>query len=356
MLDAFWSGVGEELERHWVARVLSPAFAFWVGGLALLWWDSHAAAVAEHGWRSELAAFGDQIVQLPVIAQIVLIVGGLIAIAASAVVAERLTTPVLRLMEGYWTRPAWLRQWMVGYRRWRRKRIEQQAADLQVRQHRGTLDIPTYAELPKLRKSSSADPKRRAELERQAAQGLTAQERARLGRDLAWLLTSPETEALGMPTRLGDVLRAAEHRPAARYGLDGVVCWDALWLLLPEATRTELTQVRTALDGGVRGWLWGALFLVWTPVNAWAAVVGLLLPLLSYRFGVVPRAIAFGRLIVTCYDVHRMRLYDALHLPRPQSPAEERREAGQRVTALLAGTLTDQHLSYRFDPPEKPAG
>lgn len=37
MLDAFWSGVGEELARHWVARVLTPAFAFWVGGLALVW-------------------------------------------------------------------------------------------------------------------------------------------------------------------------------------------------------------------------------------------------------------------------------------------------------------------------------
>jgi len=37
VLDAFWSGVGEELARHWVARVLTPAFAFWVGGLALVW-------------------------------------------------------------------------------------------------------------------------------------------------------------------------------------------------------------------------------------------------------------------------------------------------------------------------------
>lgn len=168
---------------------------------------------------------------------------------------------------------------------------------------------------------------------------------------MRWLQTTPERDDLRMPTRLGDVLRAAEHRPATSYGLDAVICWGALWLVLPTEVRTELTQARVALDGAVRGWLWGALFLVWTPFSWWVVLVGVGIPLLSYRFGILPRAVAFGRLIVTSYDLHRMTLYDALHLPRPVSPDQERATAGKRVTAALAGTLIEPGLTYSHQPP-----
>jgi hypothetical protein len=351
MLDAFWSGIGEELARTWVARVLTPAFAFWVGGSALLWWHVYADDVAARGGLATLVASATGIGELPVLVQGALVVGGLVLVTASAVVAERLTVPLLRLLEGYWTRPAWLFGQLTGYRRWRRRRVLARAAPLQGRQLRGTLTVAEYAELRRLRKDSKPDEVRLATLERKAADGLTAQETARLGRDLAWLRTTPDRDDLGMPTRLGDVLRAAEHRPSASYGIDAIVCWGALTQLLPAELRSQLTAARAALDTAARTWLWGALFLVWTPLSWWAVAVGVGVPLVSYRFGILPRALTFGELIVTAYDLHRMALYDALHLPRPDSPEKERTTAGPRVTKALTGTLVEQGLAYRFEPP-----
>ena len=120
-----------------------------------------------------------------------------------------------------------------------------------------------------------------------------------------------------MPTKLGDILRAAEYRPGEKYGLDAVICWYALWLLLPADVKTELVQARTTLDNAARGWLWGALFLVWTPWSWWAIPVGVLIPALTYYVGILGAATLFGELMVTAYDLYRFKLYDSLHLPRP---------------------------------------
>ncbi|GDY33938.1 hypothetical protein [Gandjariella thermophila] len=355
MLDAFWSGVGEELARRWVARVLTPALAFWVGGLSLLWWDVHRAGVAASGWVAEITRTAEQLGRLPVLVQGALVVGGLVVVAASAVVAERLTVPVLRFLEGYWARPQWLRRRMVTHRQRRYEKARNRARSLQLRQRRGRLSVAEYAELRQLRQDPARDPQRRTELESAAADALTAQEATQLGKDLQWLRTTPDRDELRMPTRLGDALRAAERRPVTSYGMDAVVCWNALWHTLPQQARTELSQARAALDTAARGWLWGVLFLVWTPLSWWAVPIGVLIPVVSYWFGIVPRGIAFGRLIVTCYDLYRFNLYDALHLPRPESPEQERTKAGPRVTAALWGTLAEAGLRYRFDPvPESP--
>lgn len=358
MLEAFWSGVGEELARTWVARVLTPAFAFWVGGAALLWWSVYADDVAAQGWLPTIVASAAGLGALPVVVQGALVVGGLVLVAASAVIAERLTLPVLRLLEGYWTHPAWLYQLLTRYRRWRRWRVRDRVAPLQRRQRRNTLTVVDEWTLRRLRTVTDPDDdqkNRLADLEQRAAQRLTAAENQRLGRDIAWLRTTPDRDDLGMPTRLGDILRAAEHRPGAVHGTDAIVCWGALWQLLPAEIRTELTGSRAALDASVRGWLWGALFLVWTPLSWWAVAVGIGVPLLSYRFGILPRAVTFGELVVTAYDVHRMKLYDSLHLPRPTSPADERSVAGPRLTSALAGTLADSTLLYQFESDAAPA-
>ena len=105
MLTAFWSGLGEEFAKRWAARILTPAFAFWAGGLVVLWWHAHAPGVQAHGWAHELSATTTWLRGLPGIAQAVLVVVGLILLAASALIAERLTVPLLQLLEGYWPRP-----------------------------------------------------------------------------------------------------------------------------------------------------------------------------------------------------------------------------------------------------------
>ena len=50
------------------------------------------------------------------------------------------------------------------------------------------------------------------------------------------------------------------------------------------------------------------------------------------------------------HDLYRFKLYDSLRLPRPKSPALERKQDGPRVTNLLWGGLDEPGLDY-VDPP-----
>jgi hypothetical protein len=358
MIAAFMSGLGSELSKQWVVRLLTPAFAFWAGGLAVIWWDTHAAAVRAHGWASELSSTSGTLRHLPVLAQVIVVVGALALLAASALVAERLTTPVLRLLEGYWYRPRWLRNRLIAYRRWRRARWGSKVDIYVPLQRLGTLTPVEYADMRELqaaardasRQLSSEEGVRLQQLQDRHAQGLNAEQLAVLARASASLRESPEKNEHGMPTKLGDILRAAELRPNIRYGLDAVACWNALWLVLPVEVRTELAAARTAVDNATRGWLWGALLLVWTPWSLWALAVGLVLPTLMYYGGIMPAARLFGELIVSAFDIHRFKLYDGLHLPRPTTPILEREQDGPRVTEQLLGGLDAPDISYIIPP------
>jgi len=136
-----------------------------------------------------------------------------------------------------------------------------------------------------------------------------------------------------LPTRLGNLLRAAEEYTEHRYGLNAVLVWPRYQRLL----------------AAVRAWAWGLTFLlVWMPLTAWLAWrsgggwawlapaaalgTGWLWMRLAYRLAVA-RAAVFGELVRAAFDLYRLGLYDALGWPRP-SPEEEK-EAGKRLTAFL---------------------
>jgi hypothetical protein len=354
VLAAFWSNLGGEFTRQWAARVLTPAFAFWAGGLAAVWWHMHADRVREQGWTRQLAATAAPVGDLPGVAQGVLVVGGLLLLAVSALVADRLTLPLLRLLEGYWARPRWARRLLVAYRRALRRRWSERVDALALRQRRGLLSVAEYAELRRLAVAPGRDAARLTELAGRRARGFGAEEGLELARGQRFLRGTPVVDAAGMPTRLGDLLRAAERRPLEKYGLDAAVCWNALWLVLPDAIRTELAQARASLDNATRAWLWGALFLVWTPWTWWAVPVGLVIPVLAYYVGMMGAAAAFGDLVVTAFDLYRMRLYDGLCLPRPTGPDEERRRSGPRATNALWGGLDGSAARYTSGAPPAP--
>lgn len=349
MLAAFWSGLGGEFARQWAARVLTPAFAFWAGGLAAIWWHSHGQGVRAYGWAHELSAAAIWPHMLPGAVQGLLVISALLVVAASALAAERLTLPLLRLLEGYGWRPQWLRDQLVSYRRHRYQRWDACVKDLDTRQRLGTLDITEFLELGELENDPAKDPARLRQLRQRRADGFDARMMAQLGRGRRILRATPRQDALGMPTRLGDILRAAEQRPADKYGLNAIICWYALWLLLPAETKTELVQARSSLDNAARAWLWGALFVVWTPWTWLALPIAVIVPTLAYYIGILGAAALFGELTASAFDLYRFALYDNLHLPRPSSPALERRD-GRRVTNLLWGGLDEPGLHY-VDPP-----
>ena len=349
MLAAFWSGLGGELAKQWTARVLTPAFVFWAGGLSAVWWHGHADAVRARGWAAELTASGNTLRALPTLAQVVLLIGAILLVAASGLAAEWLTLPVLRLLEGYWTRPLWLWRILVWIAERRRERWKRRIEPLKVAQRRGALDVREYVELLRLQASPSPDQIRLAELRQRSADGFSSRDAAKLARGLRVLRRLPEQDRLLMPSQLGNVLRSAERRPVDKYGLDPAVCWNALWLLLPTETKTEIVQSRSALDDSTRVWLWGALFVIWTPWTWWALPIGIVLPALTYYVGMLGAAVLFGDLMVAAFDLYRMRLYDGLNLSRPESPIEERAVGGRRVTNMLWGGLDQPGLKYTFE-------
>jgi hypothetical protein len=145
-----------------------------------------------------------------------------------------------------------------------------------------------------------------------------------------------------MPTRLGNVLRAAEDRVRDRYGLDPVVCWPHLWLCLDEDPQREIAGARQALDEGARLWLWSLLFLAWTWVAWWAPIVTVLGGTAAYYGVILPRARGYGQLTQAAFDLYRRRLYQTLNWPVPTKPDREPAAGAAVTTYLFRGIAPDE--------------
>jgi hypothetical protein len=292
MLETFWEGAGSKVADRLLAVLLGPAVVFWAGGaLAWIWhfgWHETLAQIApaiEHG---QLAVF----IAIPAL------------VAVSSALEQALVLPALRLLEGYGVIWAPLRATAVGWTN---------AAALRARERWQAL----------------------AELD---AGSLSAAQRAEfVDLDLR-LRRFPANAADRMPTTLGNVLRAAERRPTEKYGIDAVVCWPRLWLVLPDDVREQINDARSALDTGARIFLWGAFFLCWTVLAPWAAAIALVAIVVAYRW-LVGAAESYGDLLESAFDLFRGRIYESLRWPLPENTDEEY-EAGRMLTEyLFRGTL-----------------
>jgi hypothetical protein len=164
-----------------------------------------------------------------------------------------------------------------------------------------------------------------------AAAPETAIELAHVDHDLRNWPVAPQ---LVMPTRLGNILRAAEERPCVKYGLDVAVCWPMLWLLLEKDTREQVANARSALNGSVTLLLWAVLSLVWTPLAWWVAPLGLAVAVAVYYVPILSSAQVYGDLMGSVFDLRRTCLYEALRWPLPVSPEDEPK-AGHALTMYL---------------------
>jgi len=316
MIAAFLSGMAGEAGRQWAARVVGSALVFWSAGLALVWYDANRKRIAGAGWLDAVRASARAFDGLPaVVPAVVLPAAAFLLIAGSAVAADRLTLGVLRLLEGYWARPRWLREWLVGRRFAARGRA-----------------MATYQRLQR----------------RRAVTTLTAGAELELSRAFLALRGAPARRELTMPTRLGNLLRVTELRPARKHGVDTVALWPHLWLVMPADTRAELAQARQSLDTSVRGLLWGALFVAWTPWSWWAPVVALVAGAAGYR-ACLGGAAVFGSLVEAAFDVHLPLLYAAARMAPPPTAADEA-AYGARLSRYLSDGSTDAGL--RFDAAE----
>jgi hypothetical protein len=147
----------------------------------------------------------------------------------------------------------------------------------------------------------------------------------------------PVRSADVLPTRLGNVLRAAEDYPGddERYGMDAVFYWPRLYLVLLVETRSLVEGHRSGVDRMVLLASLAALFpaastvvlaVTGTPWTAWAVsvVTAAAVGVLAYE-GAVNAATEFGDVIRACFDNYRRTLLEQFGLPLPASLEQERK-------------------------------
>jgi hypothetical protein len=306
MPTKFLEGLGSKLVEQWAATVLTPAFGFWLGGL-ITW-------MQKFGW----ADWQQWFTQLAEPLQIAVLITSLLLVAASAFAIQRFDLLVLRWFEGYW--PTWmnpLRHWLLTRQQQHVQRLDQRWQALTAqRDQTGRLTAVELDELVAI----------------------------------DWQLRQvPADPARLMPTRLGNLLRAAESHPTTKYGLDAIICWPRLWLVLPDAVKKELQETRADLNTAARVWLWGVLFAVWSMWAWWPLPIALFVALFAHHW-MLNAAATYGDLLESTFDLHRWELYKALHWPLPTNPSQER-ELGRQLTEYLWRGSDRNHPE--FTCPEK---
>lgn len=301
MFTKFWDKLTEGLASTWNARILAPALAFWGGGLMAWGW--------KNGWDSIVNFINKADTAQGVAAAVV----GLFLLTVSSGLVEWGTLPILRLAEGYW--PGLLRGLRFGLATRQGRRLESKEARWQA--------------LAKDQQAGKLD-----------ARGL--EEYARLDAELAQY---PVAAPLLLPTRLGNLLRAAEEYPYVRYGLEITVTWPRLWLVFPESTKKDLTTVRQALDERTQIMTWGLLFAIWSIWAWWAVPVALVVALVAYR-GMLSAAGVHGELLRAAFDLHRLAMYKSLNWPLPASPTGEPAH-GLELTQYLHRGLPPRDMQFK---------
>ncbi len=248
--------------------------------------------------------------------QLVILLTALLGVAASGVIVQRLAAVGLRLIEGYWP------PFAGRLSRWRTRAITAKADSLERR----------FQDL--------AGPV----LEFKSA---TAAQRAEFA-DIDQRLRRVPADGDYLPTKTGNILRAGERRPAEKYGLDALVVWPRLWLLLPADTCGELSQARSALDSTVASLIWGLLFASFTAVAWWALPAAIAVALAIYLYWIPDRATVFADLLESAFDVHRGLLHRSLRWPLPENPRDEQ-ASGEQITSYLMRGLSGATPTFTSD-------
>lgn len=286
MGDTLLSNVSGKIADQFIVQLYAPAYVFWAGGTALY-------IRANWSWLKPM------VTTLPESNMIVLAATWLLVVASTAAMGQRFEPDLIRLLEGY--------HWPKRLKDWRCRRFRE----------RYTADATLLQMLAPRIDDASATPAERQQF---------------VSADLRLHEIPPNPDDI-MPTQLGSVLRAAERRIEAKYGLDPRICWARLWTLMSKDARDDLSASRAGLDIGARSFLWGGLFAVWTIWSWWAMFIAVVSLLASYAW-MIKAADEYAELLESAYDVFRFALYKSLCLRLPAHSTEEP-EMGKLLTQFL---------------------
>jgi hypothetical protein len=362
------------LDQRLVLTSVLPSVAFWSAGLALAG-SQVGWAKAQHWW-THLNSGTNVLVSVVAVALLVLF----------ALLLSAHEGALISLYEGYWGRgpvTGWLAARAAGRHRRRAERITRKIARLDERINAlpaeiAQLDHDLAGLRPLGRPPAAAD----RLLARQLAREVAGQRRqARTFPQQADALTGfqyrnyPRDPARALPTRLGNILKAAEDYPAyeGRYGLDAVFFWPRLIAVVPDSTRSDLSDARATfvllLNVCTLALLFSAgafaalIFAVIRPADVfWASAAGaLVLAYLMYRSALGP-AQAYGELVRSAFDLYRGDLLAQLKLSEPASFEQERTLWDNLGQMMYRGDASDPDVldaartSAPAAPPPAPGG
>lgn len=294
-MTGFVASLGAKLAERWLAALVLPGVVFVAAVVvAVRLGHGHFADFGRLG--ADVNRFAESSAASSTGSVLLIALGVVAGSVAAAALAQALGHAVVRLWTGGWGR--------LGEPVVRRRRQRWAAA---ARRHKAALEDKTRAI--------------------QAGDTTSLPDTAALAaaRDRI-ALTQP-----GLPTWIGDRMRAADIRVRLAYDLDLGSAWPRLWLLLSEDTRTPISEAQTEFTAAARTGAWGTLYLlvgtVWWP----AALIGVGTWVTAWWQG----RTAMGKLadlVEATVDLHAATLATALgHAPGgPFTPAD-----GETVTRLL---------------------
>jgi hypothetical protein len=306
VLSAFWEGLGGKLGERSSSGFGGPVLLLLAGWLAWTYHRHGFSGLEPHQWSARSA----ELERLEASEQLALVLMLMVVVYALGVVGGQVSLPLLRLLEGYWS--GWAAKPFVQ-RQIARRQADRDAAAALYREHALT-----------------------------PLGGAARQRLARLERRVSAV---PADHDSVMPTRLGNLLRAAEDRPRHRYGIDPVVCWPHLWLVLGDGERSELTSARASLQTATCSFLWGLALLLYVPLAWWMLLVSPVVCAVSYYGAALASARTYGDLLVAATDLHRFDLYAAVRWPPPTDPSQDV-ASGRALTAFLRRGVAPTGLGY----------
>jgi hypothetical protein len=180
-------------------------------------------------------------------------------------------------------------------------------------------------------------------------------------------LEFPERMDLVLPTRLGNVMRAYERYSAVVYGIEAIVMWPRLMMVIPAEARESLRDAEALFYFSINMLLVGAITILTTvamtidaltrleatngaDILAWPVFAILAASLFFIWFSWIrlpDAARARGDQVKSMFDLYRKPLAKALGFDLPETEAEERNMWELISRRMLLRVWDDRLPGYR---------
>lgn len=157
-----------------------------------------------------------------------------------------------------------------------------------------------------------------------------------------------------LPTRLGNVLRAAEMYPYYRYEADLILLWPRLREVVPADSMTEVDGARARMEFLLVLSLWFTGFAILVPLAAWvlhtSPWIALVCAVLSAGgaycsyLSAIGATAEYGDFLRSVFEMYRFDLLERLRIDAPKNLAQER----SRWSELAAFIGRDHLLTLTY--------